>query len=204
MGIEAGGILGGLGAVIKAGTGIYQNILANKINPVYTPYQISQSAKQRLGLASSMFNGRMPSSGLQERRIMAASGSAYGNLSRNATDASQQLSLAAGVQGQENQAFDQLGIRESENQMALLDNLNSAYGVMTNEDTKVYQDKMNKYQMDVNTQNQLRGAGVANAVGGINDAASLFTQYDRLNKMKKYGGGMIGGMGMYGGSGYGE
>lgn len=182
--------LGGIGAAAKVGVGIYQNILANKINPVYTPYAISQSAKQKLGLASSMFNGRMASAGTQERNIYATAGSAYGNISRNATDASQALALAAGVQGQENQAFDQLGIREDQNKMSLLDNLNNAYTAMTNEDDKVYQDKLMKYQMDVNTQNQLRGNGLSNIVGGVNDAASLATQYSRLKK----GGGMMSGM----------
>jgi hypothetical protein len=194
-------VLGAAGAAFKVGTGIYQNILANKIKPVYTPYQVSQSAKQRLGLASSMFNGRMPSAGDQERNIYASAANSYGNIGRNATDASQALALAGGVQGQQNQAFGQLGMMENQNQMSLLDNLNSAYGAMTNEDTKVYQDKMNKYQMDVNTQNQLRGNGMQNIAGGVNDAASLFTQFDRLKEMKKYGGMMSG---FSGGYGYGE
>jgi len=178
----------GLGAAAQIGkffSGVKQNKLANKINPIYKPYEKSIYADKQLGIANQLFNGRMAGAANQERNIATSQANATSNVNRNATDASQALALNAGVQGQTNDAFADLQMRESQNKYAMLDNLNRAYGVNINEGDKVYQDQMNKYQLDMQAKNQLRDAAMKNKYSAIEGLGGLAVESDRLGIFKK-------------------
>lgn len=180
-------IAGGIGALGKIGAGIFQGKQANKINPVYEPYETSEYAKSQLGLAQQMFGGRMFGAGDLEKNIYGSQAGYMGNVNRNATDSSQALALGGLAQGQTNQAFQNLQIQEQQNKYGLLDNLNRAYQTMTNEDWKEYQDMLNKYELDTKQKDALRESSWSNIFGGISDI----------------GGGLIGmdNLGLFGGGG---
>lgn len=167
--LAAGLLTGGLGALGKIGAGLFQNSEANKIDPVYNPYETSEYAKSQLGLAQQLFGGRMFGAGDLEKNIMASQAGFNQNVNRNATDSSQALALGALGQGQSNNAFQNLQIQEQQNKYGLLDNLNNAYQTMTNEDWKVYQDMMKKYEIDMGQKNDLRESSWQNIWGGVSD-----------------------------------
>ena len=54
------------------------------------------------------------------------------------------------------------------------------------EGDKAYKSMMDKYQMDVQTQNALRGSGLQNATGGLMDLASMGIQYGGYENQKDY------------------
>lgn len=164
-----GGILGGLADIGKIGLGLIQNHQANKINPVYNPYEESPYAKEKLGIAEQLFGGRMFGAPELERNLLNSQSNYLANVNRNATDSGQALALAAGAQGMTNQGFQNLQIQEAQNKYNLLNNLNQGYQGMITEGDKVYQDMLNKYQLDVAEKTALRGAAFNNIFGGISD-----------------------------------
>lgn len=147
--------------------GLHQNKLANKIKPVRTDYSISPYAQNQLGLAQQLYNGRMAGASQQEQNILASQGNMMANVNRNASDSSQALAMAGAAQGQTNQALANLGLQEAQNKYQMLGNMNNAYGNMTNELDKVYQDKMNKYMEDVRAKAALRNAAWQNMGAGF-------------------------------------
>lgn len=190
MAIGAG--LGALGSLGKMIFGSKQNKLANKIKPVWSQYQTSPYAKEQLGIAKQLFSGRMAGAPQMERNILANQANFMGNVSRNATDGSQALALAAAGQGQTNQAFSDLMLKESQNKYGMLGNLNQAYGTMIGEGNKVHQSLMDKFQMDVNQKNALRESGASNIFGGLNDLSSLGIMLGQNQRTKQYGQSMSG------------
>lgn len=109
-------------------------------------YKESPIAGQRLALAQQLLNARMPGAAAAERNIYGAQANTLANIQRNATDASQALALAAGTQGQANQAFNQLGMQESQDYYNRLSNLTGAQQGMIAEGDKVYQDQVRRFQ----------------------------------------------------------
>lgn len=166
-------IAGGVLSLGKAAFGLFQNAKANDINPVYTPYQVSQYAKDQLGTAQQMFNGRMAGASSEERNINAAQSDTQASVDRNATSSAQALAMATAGQGQADAGFNNLQVKEEQNKYGMLSNLNNAYATMTREGDKVYQDKLNKYQMDVAAKNGLRSSAMNNIFGGASDALSF-------------------------------
>lgn len=112
-------------------------------NPAYKENPI---AGQRLALAQQLLNARMPGAASIERNIYGNQANTLANVQRNATDASQALALSAGTQGQTNQAFNQLGIQESQDYYNRLGNLTGAQQGMIQEGDKVYQDQVRRFQ----------------------------------------------------------
>ncbi len=165
-----------ISAIAKIGLGIKQNRMANKIKPVRTDYQVSPYAKNQLGLANQLFNGRMAGASNMEQNILASQGNMMASVGRNATDGSQALSMAAAAQGQTDQSMAGLGMAEAQNKIAMLGNLNQANQGMTMELDKVYQDKLSRYQEDVQAKNALRNAAWQNFGGAMSDASSLGMQ----------------------------
>jgi uncharacterized ferritin-like protein (DUF455 family) len=94
------------------------------------------------------------------------------SIERNATDGSQALALEAAGMGITNNAYSDLQTKQQGNKVAMLGNLNDAEKGMVEEGDKSYQAMLQKYMMDVQTQNQLRGAGTQNIVGAFNDIGS--------------------------------
>ena len=176
----AGTVLGGLGSVGKWLFGNKQRKEGKRINPVFNPYQASPYAKQQLGIAQQLFGGRMPGATALEQNIYQNQANTLGNVSRNATDSSQLLSLGAMAQGQTNNAFQNLAIQEAQNKQAMLQNLNQAYGTNIQEGDKVYNSMLQKFQMDTAQKNALMGGGAQNMFGALGDLSSLFLQGSQL------------------------
>jgi hypothetical protein len=162
----------GIGAAVKIGTGAHQNHLANEINPQFNQYKASPYAKQQLGTAQQMFNGRMPGANDIYNGIQANQSNIISNINRNATDSGQALALATGTQGNTNNAITNLGIQEGQYKASMLNNLNAGYQAMIGEGDKEYNSMFQKYQTDVGQQQGLRNAGMQNISGGVNDVAS--------------------------------
>lgn len=182
----AGGLLSGAAALGKTIFGFIQNGKANKIHPEWRQYQTSPYAKSQLGIAQQLFNGRMAGAGNMENNIAASQANFDNNVTRNATDSSQALALAAAGQGIANQSYNDLLTRELQNKYSLLDNLNAGYQGMVNEGDKVYQSQLDKYKMDKQEQAGLRGAAWQNIFGGVNDLASGLMMKDQQNKQNAF------------------
>lgn len=172
MAIGAG--ISGLSSIAKLLFGAKQQKMANRINPQWQEYSTSPYAQKQLGLASNLFNSRMAGAGNLERNIFTNQGNQLDFINKNATDASQALSFAAGAGGQTNQALSDLQTQEAQNKYAMLGNLNQAYQGMTNEGDKVHQNKLMKYQIDKGDQAALRESAWKNIFGAGNDLAGMF------------------------------
>jgi hypothetical protein len=114
-------------------------------------------------------------------------------ISRNVTDPSQALAMAAGIQGQADQAFFNIGAQDQAMQQQNLANLMQAQNVMIGEDRMKYQDMLTKFQLDQAQKNALRSAGQQNILGSAqNISGSLFGAQQMMNQAAQA---MMGGMG---------
>lgn len=164
------GIIGGIGGLISAGGANKKLDQLLKQDPTY---QANPLASQRLGLAQTLLNARMPGASSVERNIYGNQANQLANVNRNATDGSQALAAGAAAQGQTNQAFQQLGQQESQDYQRRYGNLVGAQQGEIQEGDKVYQDQVRRFS-DLA---QIRGAqnqntqaawqGIANLGGGV-------------------------------------
>jgi hypothetical protein len=140
LGIGAIGAIGGM--ISNAGSGSKLDALI-KQDPTYrqSPY-----AAQRLGLAQTLLNARMPGAAAMERNVYGNQANQLGNVNRNATDSSQALALGSAAQGQTNQAFQNLSTQEQQDYYNRYQNFTGAQQGMIAEGDKVYQDQMRRYQ----------------------------------------------------------
>ena len=191
--VAVGGIGAGLGAAFKIYQGVRQNSLANKINPVYDVYKGSNAVGQNVAAAQNAYNGRMAGAGSAQENLLRAQQNSFANASRGATDASQLLALGAAGQGQTDAGVNNLATAEGQNQRGLLDNLQQAYGQKVQDDRAINQSQLEKYQIDSGAKQALRGAGMNNIAGGINDAAGMALQLGQLSSMGGAGKNLIGG-----------
>lgn len=132
-------------------------------------YSINPLAQQRLGLAQTLLNARMPGSQARENRIFGNQASNQYNVGRTATDASQALLMNATGQGQTNQAFGDLGMDEANYFQQNLNNLTGAQEGMIQEGNKVYEDQVRKYGNKM----QIKGAQAENRNNTWSDVANL-------------------------------
>lgn len=180
-------------------SGLMNAITAKKSNKVLQQllgqdptYQKNPLAAQQFGMANNLFFSPMFGSQQESRNIYGNNANFNAQVGRNATDGSQALALAASGQGQTDQAFSDLQLRQQQNKYGLLNNLNNAYANMIGEDDKVFEDQVRKFSNKAS----IKGAqmqnlasintGFANGINSdLNDAFSVF--------------GMFGGGGMGGG-----
>lgn len=137
--------LGGLGAIGGIINGFTSGSKLNNLikqDPTYTANPI---AAQRLGLATSLLNARMPGATAMERNIYGNQANQLANVNRNATDSSQALALGSAAQGQTNQAFQNLSVQEQGDYYNRLQNLTGAQQGVIQEGDKVYQDQVRRY-----------------------------------------------------------
>jgi hypothetical protein len=202
MGI--GGLFSLAGGIGKFASGVQQVKESKKINPIFNQYKSSPFAKQQLGIAQNMFNGRMAGAGGLERNLQSSQASQMANAGRNATDSSQLLALGGASQGLTNDALGDLQIREAQNKQAMLQNLNQAYETNIGEGNKEYDSMLEKYKMDSQRKDALRSSGAQNKYGALSDMASLgFSAAGAGGLGSMFGGGGGGGMQQFGGSGMG-
>lgn len=164
-----GGLISGINSIFA---GAKQKRLAKKIDPKDVTYEESPYAKEQLATARNDANARMAGAAQAEKNIYQNQANTLAGLGRNATDASQLLAMTTGVQGQTNEAFNNLGVTEAQNAQVQKQNLNNALQNMTNEQQKVYMDKLRKYQEAYNAKMQLMNAGVTNQANGLNQVGS--------------------------------
>lgn len=182
------GALSLAGAAWKGIQAIQQNKLANGINPFDPTYEVSPYAKANLGLAQSLFNGRMAGATDLERNIQANQASTLGSIDRNATSSSQALALAAATQGQSNNALQQLQANEAQNKYNLAGQVTNANRDLTAEQGKVYQDQLRKYENDVQAKTALRQAAANNLSGLFTDLTSGAMMASSLGGFNRGGG----------------
>lgn len=155
--------IAGLGLGVISGIGsMFGNRKANKqmekllkLNP---QYKANPLVAQQMGLAQTLLNARMPGAAAAERNIYQTQANTQANVNRNATDSSQALAMAAAGQGQANQAFSNLATQEAQDYQRRYGNLAQAQQGVINEDDKVFQDQVRRFQ----DMAQIRGAQNAN------------------------------------------
>jgi hypothetical protein len=185
-----GGALGTVGTIFGAVAGMKADKKLSQLQKEDPVYHGSPYAHQQLGLAQSLLNARMPGAAAQERNIYSNQANYLGQVNRNATDSSQALALAGMAQGQTNQAFNQLGIQEAQDYNNRLQNMNQAYGVATEDKRAVFDDRVRRWQDQVNilmAQNSMRQAGaqsISNLGGSMGSS---------MTGAMGSGGGMMGG-----------
>lgn len=136
------GILGGIGGIF--GNRKSQKTLEKLIGQDPT-YKANPIAAQRMGLAQTLLNARMPGAAAAERNIYQNQANMMGNVNRNATDASQALAVAAAGQGQANQAFGNLATQEAQDFQRRYGNLTQAQEGQIQEGDKVFQDQVRRF-----------------------------------------------------------
>ena len=150
-----------------------------KIGKQDPDYQESPYAKQNLGLAQSLYNARMGGAAALERNIYGTQANTLANINRNATDSSQALALAAGAQGQTNDAFGKLGVMEAQDKQQRYQNLTAAQAGMTEEHTKNFDDSVRRWQdqlgilMKRHEIRQQQWSNVSNLGSSISGAGSM-------------------------------
>lgn len=170
-------IFGTVNNLIQAGK---QRRLARQIKPVNATYTENPFIKSLYSQGANLYNGRMAGANAAEQGIQTNAANTNAAVERNAGDASTALAVAAGVQGQANQATNDLALRESmdkQNRFGVYSNVSQ---LMAQEGDKVFQDKLRKYYDDLNYKRALEGAAqqnTANAWGGLDKAVGSVIGY---------------------------
>lgn len=108
-------------------------------------YTANPLVNQQFDLAKQLFYGRMAGAPQEERNIFTNNANFNAQVGRNSSDGSQALALAAAGQGQTDQSFQNLQLKEQQNKYGMLSNLNNAYGSMINEGDKIYNDQVRRF-----------------------------------------------------------
>jgi hypothetical protein len=146
------GLIGGVGKMIARSKANKDLKKLMGQDPVYSENPL---ARQRLGLAQTLLNARMPGSAAAERNIYQNQANYMGQVGRNATDASQVLALAGAAQGQSNQAFGELAQAEAQDYQRRYNNLEGAQEGVIREGDKVFQDQTRRFENKVGMQGQI-------------------------------------------------
>lgn len=168
------GLAGAIGKMFGRGKANRQLKSLIGKNPAYSENPL---AGQRLALANTMLNARMPGAATVERNIYTNQANQFSNINRAATDASQALSIAAGVGGQTDRAFSDLGIAEAQDYQRRYGNVVNAQDAVINEGDKMYSDQVRRYQDEValtgamNENRQNTWGDISNMGFGIADFA---------------------------------
>lgn len=157
-------MLGLLQGVANIFTSNAANKSLNNVLKQQTEYQENPLSGQYLGLSKNLFNGRMAGAPQQERGIYANNANYNAQVARNASSGAQALALGAAGQGQTDNALDELQVKEQQQKMGLLGNLNNAYGQSIKEGDKVYNDKVRRF----NDYAAIRGAQMKNRTNAVN------------------------------------
>lgn len=158
------------GSLFRAGS---DKKAADAINPVYTPYNINPLANLRLGAAQLNLNGQMAGAQEAKNNIATNQANTIGAAGRAATDPNQLLSIIGAAQGQSNTAYGGLATQEAQDYYSKLNNLTQAQQGVISEGDKVYQDRMNKYNIDQQRKDEYNKAADANDAAFGNDIVKV-------------------------------
>lgn len=177
------GVVGTIGKLFGAGKA---NDRLKDLESQDPSYVSSPYAAERLGLAKTLLNSRMPGSTTIDNGIRSSQSNTIDAFRRGSTDSSQFLAGAAGTQGVANDAYQQEGLNQNQYVQNNLQNLNSAETGMINEGDKVAQDRVRQFddkaqiqgQINQNNQNvwgSIADGGFSLANAGMNGGfSSLF------------------------------
>jgi len=146
VGKAVGGVLqiaGTIGGNISADKTLKKMKKLGGQDPAYTE---SPYAKNELGLAQTLYNGRMAGAMDYEKGIQNNAANTIANAQRNATDSSQLLSVGAATQGQTNDAYGKLAQMEAGDQQQRYQNLVAGQRGMTAEHQAMFDDKLRRWQ----------------------------------------------------------
>jgi hypothetical protein len=142
----AGLISGGIGLIGSAISRGNSNAKLGQLLKDDPQYKENPLAAQRLGLAQTLFNARMPGAASIEKNIYGNQANTLAKAQRGATDSSDLLSFTGGIQGQTNQAFDKLGMEEAGDYQRRYGNVSNAQDGLMEEQNRVFQDKVRRFQ----------------------------------------------------------
>jgi len=171
------GLFSAVGSLITSGK---QKRMAKGINPVNTTYEESPYIKQLYGEGRNLYQGRMAGANQMQQNILSNQANNIANVERNATSGAQALAIASGLQGNSNQAFSDLALKEAQDKQSRFGILSNVSQLMTQEGDKVYQDKLRKYYDDLNYKRALEGASMQNKqnfFGGLDDAVNTAASF---------------------------
>lgn len=163
------GLLGAINGLITAG---HQRRLARQIKPVNTNYTENPYIKGLYAQGSNLYQGRMAGATAAEQGIQNNAANTNATVSRNAGDASTALAVAAGVQGQADQATNNLATQEGHDKVNRFGVYSNVSQLMAQEGDKVFQDKLRNYYDDLNYKRSLEGAAMQNQQGAFNNIDS--------------------------------
>ena len=155
------GLIGGIGKMFGRAKANRELKALAKQDPTYSADpRIMQMANQRLGLANTLLNARAPGAMQAERNIYSTQGNQLAGLNRSATDASQALAVAAGIGGQTQDAFTNLGQQEAQDYYRRLENQGQAQQGVMNEAQRIegnmFNDQLRKYQNKMDIQGAIQ------------------------------------------------
>mgnify|MGYP003657461519 CR=1 FL=1 len=157
-----------IGAVSKLTQAAKQNKLAKKINPIDQTLEASSIIGGLYGQGKQLYQGRMAGATQAEQNISTGEANATAFGQRNATDASQLLSLGASVYGQGNEANVNLATQEAQDKQQRFGIYSQTAQLAEQDRQNVYNDKLRKYYDDLNYKRALEGAAMQNKAGAWN------------------------------------
>jgi len=161
--------MGTVGNIFSSIAGIKWDKKMSKLLEEDPAYTADPNAKQRLGMAQTLLNARMPGAAAAERNIYGAGANATAAAARGATDASQFLALASGIQGQEGQQFMDLQSKEAQDYGGRLDRLTDASKGMSEEHKALFDDSVRRWQdkININTAQYTARANGGKSIGAL-------------------------------------
>jgi len=172
-----GAALGGLRSLLGTGLGIAQLIRGSRMKPKRPTYQISQEAKDQLGLAQNQLNAGLAGKSEILDQINSNQSGFINNIKQGSTDSSTLLATAGLGAVNKNKALNNLAVTQAQDYQNRLRNLMVAQNNMTTQRDKAFQ--YNEYEPFIDesrTKSSLIEGGIQNILGGIGSASGLAGQ----------------------------
>ena len=181
-------------SLIQMGQGIAQGARARKIasgnqRPTYTatPYKIPDEIAQYVARTKAQVNTRLPGQSLMENKIDANSSNAIAAIQQSGNSPADIINSISGINGQQNDAYNNLGIagvqRNDQNQANVISALitaakykDHAYNVNSGNEQAEFEYNQNQpYQANAAAASALTGAGQQNLYNGLQGASNIAT-----------------------------
>lgn len=160
------GLIGGVGKMVARGKA---NKKLNELQSQDPTYQSNPLVAQRLGLANTLLNARMPGAAQAGRNIQTAGANTLAGTQRNATSGAQALAMGTAVNAQQGQQFNDLAQQETQDYQRRYGNLVGAQEAAVNEDQNVFQDEVRRF----GNKSQIQGAIAQNKASNWGDLSKM-------------------------------
>ena len=188
--------LGTVGPAFKTVAGLKWDKKMTQLLGQDPSYTGDSSVNERLALARTMLNSRMPGAASMERNILGSAANAMGSINRNTTDASQALAMATGINANTNQQFSGMQDKEAENYYNNLGFLSRALKDKTEDNRMLFDDAVRRWQDKINIATAQYKARAGGGQDIINYGASMGSSLNSMFGSGGGGGASGGGMGM--------